>query len=47
MMGIKESILCAEHWVLYVSDESLNSTPENNIALLLTRIFFKIEKEKK
>ena len=22
-----------EHWVLYVSDEALNSTPETNIAL--------------
>ena len=26
-MGIKEGICCDEHWVLYVSDESLNSTP--------------------
>ena len=24
---------CDEHWVLYVSDESLNLTPETNIAL--------------
>ena len=30
VMGIKEQI-CGEHWVLYVSDESLNSTPENII----------------
>ena len=29
---IKEGT-CDEHWVLYVSDESLNSTPETNIAL--------------
>jgi len=27
VMGIKEGT-CDEHWVLYVSDESLNSTPE-------------------
>ena len=27
MMGIKEGT-CDEHWVLYVSVESLNSTPE-------------------
>ena len=33
MMGIKEGICCDEHWVLYVSDESLNSTPETNFAL--------------
>lgn len=32
VMGIKECT-CNEHWVLYVSDESLNSTPETNIAL--------------
>ena len=31
-MGIKEGT-CDEHWVLCVSDESLNSTPETNIAL--------------
>ena len=24
---------CSEHWVLYVSGEPLNSTPETNIAL--------------
>ena len=32
-MGIKEGTCCDEHWVLYVSDESLNSTPETNIVL--------------
>ena len=31
-MGHKEGT-CDEHWVLYVNDESLNSTPETNIAL--------------
>ena len=31
-MGIKEGI-CDEHWVLYVSDESLNFTPHTNITL--------------
>ena len=30
VMGAKEST-CDEHWVLYVSDESLNSTPETNV----------------
>lgn len=32
VMGIKKGT-CDEHWMLYVSDESLNSTPETNIAL--------------
>ena len=32
VMGTKEGT-CDEHWVLYVSDESLNSTPETMIAL--------------
>ena len=32
MVGIKEGT-CAEHQVLYVSDESLHSTPETNTAL--------------
>ena len=32
MMDIKEGT-CDEHWVLYVSDESLNSPPETNITL--------------
>ena len=31
-MGIKEGT-CDEHWVLYTSDESLNSTSEINITL--------------
>ena len=29
VMGTKEGTCCDEHWMLYVSDESLNSTPEN------------------
>ena len=32
VVGIKEGT-CDEHWVLYVSDESLNFTPETNITL--------------
>ena len=32
VMGIKEGT-CVKHWVLYVSDESLNSTPDNNITV--------------
>ena len=32
-MGTKEGTCCDEHWVLFVSDESLNSIPETNIAL--------------
>ena len=33
VMGTKEGTCWDEHWVLHVSDESLNSTPETNIAL--------------
>ena len=33
VIGTKESPYCDEHWVLYVSDESLNSTLETDIAL--------------
>ena len=32
MMDIREGI-CDEHREFYVSDESLNSTPETNIAM--------------
>ena len=32
VMGIKEGTY-DEHWVLYVSDESLNPTPASNITL--------------
>ena len=32
-MGIKEGNCWDGHWVLYVSDESLNPTPETNITL--------------
>ena len=33
VMGIKEGTYSDEHWVLYVSDKSLNSTPETIIIL--------------
>jgi len=29
-MGIKEGTWCDEHWVLYATDELLNSTSETN-----------------
>jgi len=29
-MDINEGTWCNEHWVLYATDESLNSTPETN-----------------
>ena len=41
VMSIKESICCDEYWVLYVSDKSLNSTPETNIALYIKYLKFK------
>ena len=34
-MGIKKGTCYDEHWVLYGSDESLNSTPEMNITLYI------------
>ena len=36
VMGIKEGTHRDELWGLYTSDESLNSTPETNIALFVT-----------
>ena len=33
VMGIKEGASCDEHWVLHVSDESLDSTPKTNTTL--------------
>ena len=33
VMGIKGGTCCDEHWVLYVSDKSLNSTTETNTTL--------------
>jgi len=42
-MGIKEGT-CYEHWVLYVKDESLNSTPETNIELYVNKLEFKGKK---
>ena len=32
-MGTKQGTCWGEHWVLYVSDESLNSNPETNMTL--------------
>ena len=40
-MGIKEGICFDEHWVLYVNDESLDSTPETNITLYVNYLEFK------
>ena len=44
-MGIEEGSY-DEHWVLYISDESLNSTPETNIALYGNWLEFKENIEK-
>ena len=33
VMGMKEGTCWDEYWVLYVSDESVNSTPETNTTL--------------
>ena len=42
-MGVKEGT-SDKPWVLYVNDESLNSTPETNIALYVNELEFKLEK---
>ena len=42
-MGIKKGICCDEHWVLHVSDESLNSTPDTNITLYVNLDFNEIK----
>ena len=34
-MGNKEGLDYEEHWVLYISDESVNSTPETSIILYI------------
>ena len=36
VMGIKEGTCWDEHYVLYVSDESLNSIPKITITLYVT-----------
>ena len=33
VMGIKEGTCWDEHWVVYVSNESLNFTPETNTTI--------------
>jgi len=43
VMGTKEGT-CDEHWVLYISDKSLDSTPETNTALHVNYLKFKLKK---
>ena len=43
--GMKEGT-CDEHWVLYVNDELLNSTPETNITLYVHELQFKLKHER-
>ena len=43
LMGTKENTCCDEHWVLYVSDESMNYIPETNIALYVNYLKFKLK----
>lgn len=40
-MGIKKGTHYDEHWVSYVSDQSLNSTPEINTTLYVNYLEFK------
>ena len=41
VIDIKEGTCDDEHWVLYVSDKSLNSAPETNTALYVNWLEFK------
>ena len=41
MMGIEEGTCWDAHWVLYVSDESLNPIPETIITLYVNESGFK------
>ena len=40
-MGIKKGTYWDEHWVLSLSEESLNSTPGTSIALYVNKLNFK------
>ena len=45
MMGIKEGT-CDEHWVLHISNESLNYTREANLTLRVKYLEFKEKLQK-
>ena len=45
MMDIKEGTCWEEHWVLYVSDESLGSTPEAKTTLHVDSLEIKLKKK--
>ena len=49
VIDIKEGTCWDEHWVLYINDESLNSTPKTNTILYMLTNFNlnKILEEKK
>ena len=42
-VGIKEGTCQDEQWMLYVSDESLNSIPETKTTLYVTQLEFKFK----
>ena len=46
-MGIKKGTCWDEHWVFYVSDESLGSTPETNTTMYVNYLEFKLKIKKK
>ena len=41
VMGIKEGTCWDKHWVLYVSNQSLNSIPEIIITIYVNQLGFK------
>ena len=46
VMGFKEGTCYDEPWVLYVSDGSLNPTPETSIALYVIYLKLKLKNNK-
>ena len=45
MTNIMEGTFWDDHWVLYVSDESLGSTPEAKTMLYVNELEFKFKKK--
>ena len=46
VMGIKEGTCSNEQWLLYVTDELLNSTSETSNTVYVNYIEFKLKKKK-
>ena len=47
VIGIKENTCFDEHWAFYVSDESLNSTPDTKFVPYVNELKFKQKLQEK